>query len=569
MKYFLRTLSILCLSSLILVQCAKKEESIAEVGSFTISKSDIVELLKRKYPNQDSFTDVDVSVKKDLLEPLIVRKLYLNEGIEKGYDEDPEFKNGFGNFQMRIIGSKYFESTVVDKIISKDMLDAALSKQGVELKASHILIANNKSPRVVNRTPEEALKRAREVEKRLKNGEDFAALVEEFSDDPSAASNKGDLGYFVWGKMVPEFFDAAWDLQVGQISEPVESSYGYHIIRLDDRRPVKDFKVNKTPENIYRTKQALMRTYRDSARVLWENQYEKLLSDADYQLYMENITQFADTLKSIIKEKPLTKELFSLALRDITFAKWDGDQITAGTFIDKYQANLPSIFSNFRDPAKLKQQVDRVTRDKIVLEDARRLGLDEEEMVTKELNAFKENQMERLVEAHEIRDSLQVSDEEIKAYYDKNSSLFVRPEEIEIWEIDVEDQGLAGQLAMRAKNGENFEALARKYCEDKQLQKKSGYLGYKNKTGRGSVSQTALEAGQGGKIAGPVKYGRYWAILKTGKLHKASVRPLEEVRRRIQSQIKNEKIKEAKLAFEKKLQETYKVTIDEEKLKAL
>ena len=90
MKYFLRTLIILCVGSLLLVQCAKKEESIAEVGSFTIYKSDIVELLKRKYPNQDSFADVDVSVKKDLLEPLIVRKLYLNEGIEEGYDEDPE-----------------------------------------------------------------------------------------------------------------------------------------------------------------------------------------------------------------------------------------------------------------------------------------------------------------------------------------------------------------------------------------------------------------------------------------------------------------------------------------------
>jgi len=569
MKRLLRNLIILLSGSLLLIQCTQKEESVAEVGSFTISKSDIVELLKRKYPNQSSFADVDVSVKKDLLEPLILRKLYLNEGIEKGYDEDPNFKFNFRNFQMRIIGSKYFERVVVDKIVSEDMLNEALAKQGVELKASHILISHNKSPRAVDRTPEEALQRAREVVNRLKNGEDFATLVEEFSDDPGAASNKGDVGYFVWGKMVPEFFDGAWDLQVGQISEPVESTYGYHIIRLDDRRPIKDFEVNKSQENVYRTKQTLMRAYRDSANVLWKNQYEKLLADADYQLYMENITRFADTLKSIIKENPLTEEVFSPDVREITFAKWDGGRITVATFLEKYQNELARIFGNFRDPAKLKEQVDRVTREDLILEDARRIGIDEDQMVVKELSAFKENQMERLVENKQIKDSIRVSDDEIKAYYEKNSASFAKPEEIEIWEIDVVDQGLAGQLAMRAKNGENFESLARKYNEDKQLKKKSGYLGFKSKTGRGSVSRTALEAGPGGKIAGPVKYGRYWAILRTGKRHESSVRPLEEVQKRIENQVKNEKIKETKLALEKKLRETYKVTIDEEKLKAI
>ena len=127
------------------MQCTQKEDTVAVVGSYTIPVSDIVELLKRKYPNQNSFSEVDISVKKDLLEPLIIRKLYLNEGYNKGLDNDPVFKKNYENFQMRVIGSKYFERTIIDQLVSEDMLSEALAKQGEELKASHIMIADNKS----------------------------------------------------------------------------------------------------------------------------------------------------------------------------------------------------------------------------------------------------------------------------------------------------------------------------------------------------------------------------------------------------------------------------------------
>ena len=569
MKFLLKNLIIVSIISCLHLHCAQKEDIVAEVGAYTISKSEIVDLLKRKYPKQHSFTDVDISVKKDLLEPLILNKLYLNEGYKKGLNDDPEFINNFENFQMRIIGSKYFERTIVDKLISEQMLEDALAKQGVELKASHIMIAYNKSPRAVKRSLEEARIRANEVLQKLKNGEDFASLVETYSDDPSARSNKGDLGYFMWGKMVPEFFNGAWALEVGQISDPIESPYGFHIIRLEDRRPIKDFEINRNAENLYRTKQALMRTYNDSAAVLWKNHYDRLLEDADYQLYEDKIAEFADTLKVMIKDNPLTAELFQADLRAITLAKWDDDKITVGSLLDKYRTNLARVFSDFREPVKFKAQIERITRDKLVLADAKRLGLDEEEVVARELNGYIEKQMERLIESREIKENVEVSDEEIKAYYDTHRNSFMRPDEIEIWEIDVQDKTLAEQLVARAKKGENFKTLAEKYTEDKFLKKKGGYLGFKNKTGRGSVSKAAHEAGPGGKIGGPVKYGRFWVVFKTGIKHDESVRPLDEVKKRIENLIKNEKIKEEKMDLERKLRETFTVSINEEKLKEI
>ena len=173
MKIIARTFMFVFVTIFFLIQCGKQEEPIADVGSFSINKSDYIALLKKKYPNQTSFTDIDISIKKDLLEPLIVSKLYLNEAYEKGLDQDPEFKNNLENFQIRMLGSKYFERTIVDKLITQSMLDDAIAKQGVELKASHILIAFDKSPRAIKRSLEEAKARAVEVQAKIEKGGGF------------------------------------------------------------------------------------------------------------------------------------------------------------------------------------------------------------------------------------------------------------------------------------------------------------------------------------------------------------------------------------------------------------
>lgn len=106
-------------------------------------------------------------------------------------------------------------------------------KQPEQVKASHILI------KVESGSSEEiwtaALNKANEIKKRLDAGESFEKLATEFSDDTSAA-NGGDLGYFSKGQMVKPFEDTAWALENEQISEPVKSNFGYHIIKKFDHK---------------------------------------------------------------------------------------------------------------------------------------------------------------------------------------------------------------------------------------------------------------------------------------------------------------------------------------------
>lgn len=85
------------------------------------------------------------------------------------------------------------------------------------------------------RTEEEALALAQELYQRIQDGEDFAELAQEYSDDPVSGANGGDLGWFGRGMMVPSFEEAAFSLEVGEVSEPVQSEFGYHIIEVLDR----------------------------------------------------------------------------------------------------------------------------------------------------------------------------------------------------------------------------------------------------------------------------------------------------------------------------------------------
>lgn len=118
-----------------------------------------------------------------------------------------------------------------------------------QVSARHILIRMQDSPVPVkpgqkDLTPEEALAKAEDLEKRIKAGEDFAKLAAAESDDAGSAAKGGDLGFFRHGQMVPSFDQAAFALEVGQVSEPVRSQFGYHIIKIDAVKTFDDVKAD-------------------------------------------------------------------------------------------------------------------------------------------------------------------------------------------------------------------------------------------------------------------------------------------------------------------------------------
>jgi len=124
------------------------------------------------------------------------------------------------------------------RVASEEAVESAdrsrLANQPQQIGARHILImhaGSRSKPDDMQRSRPEALTRAKECLRKLRAGGDFAKLVGEYSDEPGAAERGGDLGVFARDVMVQAFSDAAFALKKGEISEVIETPYGFHIIQ--------------------------------------------------------------------------------------------------------------------------------------------------------------------------------------------------------------------------------------------------------------------------------------------------------------------------------------------------
>lgn len=174
------------------------------------------ELNKNLYANENY---------KKILEDLKISDTCIKSQVEKTltiqkYTENFDKNLKISDEEMK----KYYEEHKVDYY--KD-----------EVKASHILIStvDDNGKELSEAKKKEAKKKAEEVLKKAKSGEEFSELAKEYSDDSGSAANGGDLGYFTKGQMVQPFEEAAFSLKSGEISGLVESEYGYHIIKVYDK----------------------------------------------------------------------------------------------------------------------------------------------------------------------------------------------------------------------------------------------------------------------------------------------------------------------------------------------
>jgi peptidyl-prolyl cis-trans isomerase C len=138
-----------------------------------------------------------------------------------------------------------------------------------EVRARHILFRADPKD---DKAQADALARAQAAAERIKKGEDFATVASELTEDPSGKENGGDLDYFTKDQMVPEFANIAFQMQPGQVSNPVRTPFGWHIIKLEDRRnrPVPEFdKVRQQIETflVRRGQTELITQLREKAKI--------------------------------------------------------------------------------------------------------------------------------------------------------------------------------------------------------------------------------------------------------------------------------------------------------------
>lgn len=158
-------------------------------------------------------------------------KLKVKAAKDAGLDTTSKFVKEYNNYRAQLA-----QPYLTDRQVTKRLMDEAYERLKYELRASHILltVAPDASPKDTLA----AYNKAMEVRERLLKGEDFTKVAKETSKDPSVVNNSGDLGYFTAFQMIYPFENGAYALKNnGDISMPIRTRFGYHIIKLTDRRP--------------------------------------------------------------------------------------------------------------------------------------------------------------------------------------------------------------------------------------------------------------------------------------------------------------------------------------------
>ncbi|MBC2694526.1 MAG: peptidylprolyl isomerase [Desulfobacteraceae bacterium] len=187
------------------------------------------------------------------------------KSLKQKFSTDTEFKNFLSelNLSESILKLKIEKGIVVQKLIetqiankikisdeeSKVFYDTKpdLFKQLEQIKASHILI--KVEPGADEMKKSEAKEKIKKIKQKLNKGEDFATLAKEFSECPSK-NNGGDLGYFQRGQMVKSFEEVAFALKTEEVSDIVETQFGYHIIKVVDKKPEKTIAYENVKEDL-------------------------------------------------------------------------------------------------------------------------------------------------------------------------------------------------------------------------------------------------------------------------------------------------------------------------------
>ncbi len=204
----------------------KKDPIILTIAGEEISKSEFERVFKK---NNSKDSTYDKKAVEDYLQLYINYKLKVKEALELGMDTVKSFKEELGGYRKQLS-----QPYLVDKEVGENLLREAYERMKSDVRASHILIKCDQN--ALPKDTIEAYNKAIKIRNELIKGSDFATSARKNSDDPSAKENGGDLGYFTAMQMVYPFESAAFTLKKDEVSMPIRTRFGYHIIKKTDFR---------------------------------------------------------------------------------------------------------------------------------------------------------------------------------------------------------------------------------------------------------------------------------------------------------------------------------------------
>ncbi|MEW6412694.1 MAG: peptidylprolyl isomerase [Candidatus Zixiibacteriota bacterium] len=552
-----RTLSLILvvfsLMVLVFSGCGKSGDTpVATVGDYDITMDEFSDYFTRA---NMSFANAqeEYNKKREILDSMIVTRLLIQGAYEKNVDKVEELARAVAANKDKFLISTLYKLRIADKAEPTEAeIKDFYNHLEYKVRAAHIVVSE--------------LDTAQALFERVKSGENFEQLAFEYSIDPDAKRNKGDLGYFLWGATVDEFQDAAFAMQPGEISPPIKSQFGYHVIKLIDKIP-NDSRGEYGAMKDAIKNQIMRRKAMDLTREYFEVLKGKYpitvdTSTCDYVLHKREQV-YPPQLLPTLPRNDFDLEQLDRNEKELVVASWSGGQVS----LMQYLTQIKNIPANFRPDFDNYDSIGAVAfellKPDMLKEEALAEGMDKNDEYLENMRMFKEFNMADIMKNDSIQAPPPPDEDALRAYYDEHIDEFTTPAKVHVYEIMLSDEMRATRLLKEIKSLDMFKQAAAELTERPGRRSRQGDMGFIEAKWYPELFEAAMKTSKG-RMGGPVmvggKYSIYWVVDKV----EPEVRDFLEVKRLINDRLTKQAKGEAIQAWVDERLKNTNVEVDED-----
>lgn len=541
--------------ALLLVSCGKKEDPVvAEIQGHSITASEFAARYRAFLPTASERDNI--LQRRKILDNMINERLIRDDLKLQGLDNDPLARRRREDIELQALLDRYSRRVSTDT--------ARVSEE--ELRQEFVNYNSKVSARYLYATTEEG---AREMKRRLMQGETFERLAREVFDDPGLANNGGYLGSFGWGEMEPALEEQAFSLPVGAISDPVELSMGYAIVRVESRvrKPLSseyDYAVNKQKmaQAVFerKTLDIIKQTVNEISSALNPSFNENAL--AVLLTHWSHVGGKEDRINEVSRQTGTPENLSDQQLVRFRDESW-----TIGDFLARVQRTTEKQRQRVSTREDLRDMVLGLAAREELIRRARKAGLESDTEVGSQIQrVWDEFLLRRWTST--VQDSVGRHgwpEAELRRLYEDQKHRYMFPPEVRVSEILVRTREEAGRLLTKIRDRESFAELARSRSIRLWAARRSGDLGFNTRAGFGIMGDKFFAATVG-DVIGPEEVDPYYGLFMITEKREGKQKTFEEAREEIIASVRFMKQREVFQRALASLRRSSDISIDMEEL---
>lgn len=287
------------------------------------------------------------------------------------------------------------------------------------IRASHILIQDKRDSMGVVTDSLGTYQRAVDIYNKVKGGEDFGSLVSQFSEDAASKQNSGDLGYFDRRRMTQPFDSAVFSIKVGEVTGPIRTQFGWHIIKKTDEKPYLSYEKQKeTLKNDYKRTKKYKDDYNKYVQDL-KSKYSFAILDDGFNFLRSKF----DTVKTIADYN--LDSLFTPQDKDKIIAKYDGGEVKLSDLLN--HLNINRDFQRMAlNENTIRMIINSAGESPVLNKRAADVDIEKDDEYVANLKDYENGLLVFRIDQDELWSKVKLNEDELKSYYESNKTKYTK-----------------------------------------------------------------------------------------------------------------------------------------------